>query len=109
MQVTINAQVHVHLASTKEVAEINQKLDRCLANQEKIMADLENEFAAFNTQLTRLLAEVNKEIQQLADAFRAGNASAQVVENARGRITAATEAAQNAADALAADNPPESA
>ncbi len=84
---------------------INGKLDAILANQEKIMADLQTEFTALGEQLTRQANEIDTEIQQVLDAVNAGNTSAAVVEDARAKITAVTDQIRASADKLASDNP----
>lgn len=96
------------LLESHKLDRIDRKLDRVLdrlEEQEKNMADLSNEFAAFAAEQTRLMAEINTQIEQLAAAFEVGNASAAVVEDARVKIVDATTAAKDAADRLAADNP----
>jgi predicted nuclease with TOPRIM domain len=90
----------------KLLHKIKELLQESIHNEEKIMADLTAEFAALGEQLTRQATEIDREIQQVLDAVNAGNVAAQVVEDARTRISAITDQIRASADTLAADNPP---
>ena len=94
------------LQITERFDRLEKLVNKLAKKQEKIMADLNAEFTALGAALDRAVAEINSEITDLAAAVASGADAAAVVEDARGKITAATDKISGVADALAADNPP---
>lgn len=99
MHITINANVVVQLANTTEVAEINNKLDKIQANQEILMATIDDVLADVTAQTT-VVEGIASLVQGLKDQL-----AAQGVDQAKIDKAFAGLEANNAAMALLKNTP----